>query len=197
MTPTAPVPGRPPTGTAIPGAGQTHVAAGSRISVREFPGDPGRRGPRRVTSRRAERRGHGPRGPVLPPEVPRWRSRSADFDAAALEAFAEIDQFWHARLVHLDLAVDMVPRMRLRPGEAWPEEVVADGDVPLARLVPAGVDRAGQPTRARLVLFRQPLTRRAPDGDDLRDLVYSVLVELVSQHLEISPDDVEAGPDEH
>ncbi|MBB1042566.1 exonuclease, partial [Dietzia sp. Cai40] len=54
-----------------------------------------------------------------------------------------------------------------------------------------------QPTRARLVLFRRPLTRRAPGGDDLRDLVYSVLVELVSQHLEISPDEVEAGPNEN
>lgn len=195
MTPTAPVPGRPPSGSALPGAGQADVCAGSRISVREFPGDPGRRGRRLVTSRRADRRGHGPRGPVLPPEVPRWRSRAEDFDAAALEAFAEIDQHWHTRLQHLDLAVDMVPRMRLRPGESWPEEVVADGLVPLARLVPAGVDRSGQPTRARLVLFRRPLTRRAPDPDDLRDLIYSVLVELVSQHLEISPDEVESGPD--
>ncbi|MET3859256.1 putative Zn-dependent protease with MMP-like domain [Dietzia sp. 2505] len=197
MTPHAPVPGRPPTGNAIPGAGQNDVCSGSRISVRDFPGDPGRSGRRVVTSRRAARRGHGPRGPILPPEVPRWRSRAAEFDAAALEAFAEIDQHWHSRLVHLDLAVDMVPRMRLKPGETWPEEVVADGLVPLARLVPAGVDRAGQPTRARLVLFRRPLTRRAPGGDDLRDLVYSVLVELVSQHLEISPDEVEAGPNEN
>lgn len=194
MTPTSPVPGRPPSGTAIPGAGQTDVSAGSRISVHEFPGDPGRRGPRVVTSRRAERRGHGPRGPILPPEVPRWRSRAGDFDAAALESFAEIDQHWHSRLVHLDLAVDVVPRMRLRAGESWPEEVVADGAVPLARLVPAGVDRSGQPTRARLVLFRRPLARRAPDSDVLRDLVYTVLVELVSQHLEISPDEVESGP---
>lgn len=195
MTPTPPVPGRPPTGTAIPGAGHTDVCADSGISVREFPGDPERRKPRVVTTRSAERRGHGPRGPILPPEVPRWRSRSADFDAAALEAFAEIDQHWHSRLVHLDLAVDMVPRMRLRPGETWPEEVVADREVPLARLVPAGVDRSGQPTRARLVLFRKPLTRRAQDNDDLRDLIYSVLLELVSQHLEISPDEVESGPD--
>jgi len=131
---------------------------------------------------------------VLPPEVPRWRSRAEEFDAAALEAFAEIDALWHARLTHLDLAVDMVPRMRLRPGESWPEEVVADGTVPLARLVPAGVDRAGHPTRARLVLFRRPLARRAVDAEDLRSLVYSVLVELVAQHLEVSPEDVEEGP---
>ncbi|GLB65342.1 hypothetical protein NCCP2495_32220 [Dietzia sp. NCCP-2495] len=195
MTPHAHTPGRPPTGTSIPGAGQSDVCADSGISVRDFPGDPGRSGPRVITARRAERRGHGPRGPILPPEVPRWRSRSAEFDAAALEAFAEIDQQWHSQLVHLDLAVDMVPRMRLRPGETWPEEVVADGDVPLARLVPAGVDRNGQPTRARLVLFRKPLSRRGTDGDDLRDLIYAVLVELVSQHLEISPEEVEDGPD--
>src|SRR5699024_7484166 len=115
-----------------------------------------------------ERRGHGPRGPILPPEVPRWRSRAAEFDAAALEAFAEIDQHWHSQLIHLDLAVDMVPRMRLRTGAAWPEEVVAGGEGPHAR--------------------------RAPDPDDLRDLVYTVLIELVAQHLEISPDEVEAGP---
>ena len=93
-----------------------------------------------------------------------------------------------------DLVADV--SLRLRPGETWPEEVVADGDVPLARLVPAGVDRNGQPTRARLVLFRKPLARRGTDGDDLRDLIYAVLVELVSQHLEISPEEVEDGPDE-
>ena len=189
-----PQPGRPPTGTAIPGAGQSDVCADSGIRVRQFPRDDGVRQRRVVTSRRADRRGHGPRGPVLPPEVPRWRSRPQEFDAAALEAFAEIDLHWHARLTRLDLAVDMVPRMRLRPGETWPEEVVADGMVPLARLVPAGVDRAGHPTRARLVLFRRPLARRARDAHDLRDLIYGVLVELVAQHLEVSPDEIEDGP---
>src|SRR5699024_12152694 len=146
MTPPAPVPGRPPSGPALPGAGQTAVCADSRISVRDFPGDPGRSCPRVVTTRRAERRGHAPSGPILPPSVPRWRSRAAEFDAAALEAFAEIDQHWHSHIIHLDLAVDMVSRMRLRTGETWPEEVVADGEGPLARLVPAGVDRCGQHT---------------------------------------------------
>ena len=190
----SPVPGRPPRGTAIPGTGQADVCARSGITVGDFPRDHGRGAARVVTSRGAARRGHGPRGPVLPPEVPRWRSRSQEFDDIALEAFAGIDQLWHSHLTHLDLAVDTVPRMRLREGESWPEEVVADGMVPLARLVPAGVDRSGHPTRARLVLFRRPLERRSPDPEELLDVLHAVLVELVALHLEISPEAVEAGP---
>lgn len=188
-------PGRPPAGNAIPGARTSGVADGSGIVVTAFPSDSSPRTRRGVTTRRAERRGHGARGPVLPPEVPRWRSRSREFDQAALEAFAEIDQDWHSELTHLDLAVDMVPRMRLRPGETWPEEVVADGDVPLARLVPAGVDREGRPTRAKLVVFRRPLEARSPGRAALRAVLYEILVTLVSQYLEISPIELEEGPD--
>ena len=126
--------------------------------------------------------------------MPRWQSRSQAFDQAALEAFAEVDMSWHSELTHLDLAVDMVPRMRLRPGESWPEEVVADGEVPLARLIPAGVDRLGRPTRAKLVVFRRPLESRTSRRLRLRTLLYEIIVVLVAQHLEISPDEVEDGP---
>ena len=64
-----------------------------------------------------------------------------------------------------------------RPGFGhWPAEVVADGPVPLSRLIPAGVDRRGAATRARLVLFRRPLELRAKDPEDLIDLLHEVLV---------------------
>ncbi|MGW4481884.1 metallopeptidase family protein [Rhodococcus triatomae] len=145
---------------------------------------------RPLTSRSAARRGRGIRGPVLPPGVPAWRSRAEQFDMLVLEAFAPIDARWHERMTKLDIAVDEVPKIRaLDPDSVtWPPEVVAEGPVPLSRLVPAGVDRHGNATRARLVLFRRPLELRAKHPDELVDLVHEVLVRQVATYLGVGPE---------
>ncbi|WP_050064680.1 MULTISPECIES: metallopeptidase family protein [unclassified Rhodococcus (in: high G+C Gram-positive bacteria)] len=148
---------------------------------------------RPLTSRSAARRGRGIRGPVLPPGVPAWRSRAEQFDMLVLEAFAPIDTRWHERITKLDIAVDEVPKIRaLDPDSVtWPPEVVAEGPVPLSRLVPAGVDRRGNATRARLVLFRRPLELRAKHPDDLVDLVHEVLVRQVATYLGVDPETID------
>ncbi|MFD1813447.1 metallopeptidase family protein [Rhodococcus gannanensis] len=145
---------------------------------------------RPLTSRSAARRGRGIRGPVLPPGVPAWRSRAEQFDMLVLEAFAPIDARWHERMTKLDVAVDEVPKIRaLDPDSVtWPPEVVAEGPVPLSRLVPAGVDRHGNATRARLVLFRRPLELRAKHPDELVDLLHEVLVRQVATYLGVGPE---------
>lgn len=133
------------------------------------------------------------RGPVLPQDVPAWRSRGEKFDLLVLEAFAPLEEHWHDRLTKLDIAVDEVPRITARDPASvtWPDEVVADGPVPLSRLVPAGVDRRGAATRARLVLFRRPLELRAKDPEDLVDLLHEVLVAQVATYLGVDPDVIE------
>ncbi len=110
-----------------------------------------------------------------------------------LEAFAPIDTRWHERITKLDIAVDEVPKIRaLDPDSVtWPPEVVAEGPVPLSRLVPAGVDRRGNATRARLVLFRRPLELRAKHPDDLVDLVHEVLVRQVATYLGVDPETID------
>ncbi len=131
------------------------------------------------------------RGPLIPAEVPRWRSRSELFDQAVLDAYAPIAEKWRSRLTHLDIAVDMVPRMRIRPHTIFPEEIIADGQVPLARLIPAGVDRAGKPTRPCIVVFRRAIEKRANDAEELSQLLSSLMTQLVAVYLSVFPTDID------
>ncbi|MDG3008804.1 metallopeptidase family protein [Rhodococcus sp. D2-41] len=148
---------------------------------------------RRLSSRGSQRRGRGIRGSLLPLGVPGRRTRSERFDGLVIEAFSEIDRRWHDQLTKLDIAVDDVPRIRaLDPDSVtWPPEVVAEGPVPLSRLVPAGMDRNGDPTRARVVLFRRPLELRAKHPDELTLLVHDVLVEQVATYLGLDPETID------
>lgn len=121
------------------------------------------------------------------------RSRSQRFDGLVLEALEPIEQRWHAELTQLDVAVDDVPEVSTTAPEkvVWDDAMVVDANVPLARLVPAGVDRRGLPTRARIVLYRRPLEARARDGADMTDLLHDVLIEQVATYLGLDPDVIE------
>lgn len=132
---------------------------------------------------------------MFPVTMPAFRTRAERFDAKVLEALEPIESRWGPELTDLDLAVDDVPAVEsTSPDEVvWGSGVLADVGVPLAHLVPAGVDHAGMPTRARIVLYRRPLEARARDGEDLADLVHEVLVEQVAEYLNIEPDAVDGG----
>jgi predicted Zn-dependent protease with MMP-like domain len=143
------------------------------------------------------RRGREMRGPLLPPTVPGWRSRAERFDMAVLEAYEPIERRWRDRLAELDVAVDEIPRIAPRDPDSvqWPPEVVADGPIALARLSPAGVDVRGDPTRARIVLFRKPVERRAKDTVDLTDLLHEILVAQVATYLGVEPSVIDPSMD--
>ena len=132
---------------------------------------------------------------LYPPTLPAAKTRAERFDAMVLEALEPIEQRWGTELTELDLAVDDVPEVdETSPDEVvWQAGVLADGGVPLAQLVPAGVDPEGLPSRARIVLYRRPLEARARGGADLADLLHEVLVEQVAEYLNIEPDAVDGG----
>ena len=126
------------------------------------------------------------------PEVPRNKSRSERFDDAVLDAFEPILERFDAELSSLDVAVDVVPRMRLSTGyRQWPEDVVADGQVPLGRLVTAGVDNTGAPTRPRIIIFRRPVESRATSARELQDILRMIIVRLVACYLNVSPTQID------
>lgn len=141
----------------------------------------------RLGSRRAARRGRDTRGPLLPPTVPGWRSRAERFDMAVLEAYEPLEQRWHQRVSELDVAVDEIPRIAAKEPQSvqWPPEVIADGPIALARLIPAGVDIRGNATRARIVLFRKPIERRAKDTAELGELLRDILVTQLAVYLDV------------
>ena len=117
---------------------------------------------------------------------------------AVLEAYEPIERSWQQRLTGLDVAVDEIPRIHPKDPDSvqWPPEVVADGPIALARLIPAGVDVRGEQTRARIVLFRKPIERRAKDSIDLTDLLHDILVAQVATYLGVEPTVIDPSIDE-
>ena len=100
-----------------------------------------------------------------------------------------IERRWQDRVSELDVAVDEIPRITAKDPDSvqWPPEVIADGPIALARLIPAGVDVRGNATRARIVLFRKPIERRAKDTVELGELLHEILVAQVASYLDVEP----------
>ncbi|MET3945198.1 metallopeptidase family protein [Corynebacterium mucifaciens] len=144
-------------------------------------------GPSHVQPAR-NRHGRGVRGPVLPVGVPRYRTRTDAFDQLVLDAYAPLHNQFFNELAGVDLAVDTVPRMRLSPDmTVLPDEIIADGPVPLGRVLQAGVDKRGNPTRARLVVFRMPIEHRSAHTQERSELITWVLTALVANYLNLDP----------
>ncbi len=115
------------------------------------------------------------------------------FDQAVLEAYAPLQNAYFDQLVGVDLAVDTVPRMRLRADALLPDDIVADGPVPLGRILQAGVDPQGRPTRARIVIFRMPVEQRTSNMQERSELLAWILTALVANHLNLDPTDIDPG----
>ncbi|WP_244851190.1 metallopeptidase family protein [Cellulomonas fimi] len=151
-------------------------------------GVPGRRGgghPAGVEGavqpvRRRDRRGRGPRGPLMPSTMPAYRTRAERFDDLVLDAVERLERRWRRQLDGTEFAVEDVP-----PSDPAPWE---SGGVPLGRYFPAD---AGLP--ARIVVYRRPVESRAADPGDLADLVRDVVVEQVAHMLDRDPEDVDPG----
>lgn len=169
-----------------------HVASEDRARVAQPTVRPP--GPRR----RRDRHGRGPRGVVVPASLPASRTRAQQFDDRVLDAVEHLERRWSRELSGVEFAVEDVPQVDdTDPDDVitYDSDIVEDGAVPLARLIPArpasGPGSSGQQTPPRIVLYRRPIEARAADALDLDDLVHDVVVEQVAHLLDMHPDELD------
>jgi len=127
---------------------------------------------------RRDRRDRGVRGPLLPADLPGYRTRGDLFDELVLDAVERLERRWSTQLEGVEFAVEDVP-----PSDPAPWE---RGEVPLGRLFPAE-----PPLPTRIVVYRRPVETRADDRDDLAHLVHDVVVEQVAHLLGVEPEEVD------
>lgn len=131
------------------------------------------------------------RRPLVPPDLPLSRTRAEEFDDLVLDAVEHLERRWRKELDDLEFAVEDVPWVESGDPDQLihGSDVVEDGNVPLARLLPAGSTDAGPPPR--IVVYRRPLEVRARGRHDLADLVHDVVVEQVANFLGRDPDEID------
>lgn len=129
------------------------------------------------------------RRPLVPAGLPLSRTRAEEFDDLILDAVEHLEHRWRAELAGVEFAVEEVPYVESADPEALihGSDVVEDGNVPLARLLPGEDDQLPP----RIVLYRRPLEVRARGRHDLADLVHDVVVEQVANLLGRDPDDID------
>lgn len=142
---------------------------------------------------RRDRHGRGLRGRLVPPTVPLARSRAQQFDDLVLDAVEHLEHRWGEELSGVEFAVEDVPYVEHSSADVvvYGTDVVEDGNVPLARLLPARRDRQGNVTPPRVVVYRRPIEVRAVDLVDLADLVHDVVVEQVASLLGRDPEEID------
>ena len=124
--------------------------------------------------------------------MPLARSRAEQFDDLVLDAVEDLERRWERELAGVEFAVEDVPWVEhTRPDEVvLDSDVLDDGGVPLARVLPARREQ-GQELPPRVVVYRRPLELRANDRDDLADLVRDVVVDQVATLLGRDPEEID------
>jgi predicted Zn-dependent protease with MMP-like domain len=116
--------------------------------------------------------------------VPLSRTKAELFDDLVLDTVEALERRFGKELAGVEFAVEEVPPDL----NVYDSDVLEDGEVPLARLLPGSTGRAGVPPR--IVLYRRPLEFRAADREDLADLIHDVIIEQVANLLGVDPEDL-------
>ena len=117
--------------------------------------------------------------------MPLARTRAEIFDDLVLDTVEVLERRWATEVGGIEFAVEEVPPDL----NGYDSDVLEDGEVPLARLLPGRPGRHGVPPR--IVLYRRPLEFRAADRDDLADLVHDVIIEQVANLLGVDPEELD------
>ena len=131
-----------------------------------------------MTVGRKDRRGRGIRGPLYPPTLPVYRTRSEKFNTLVLDAVESLSTSWAEALGDTEFGTELIPPSNPAPWETR-------GAI-LGRCFPA---ESGLP--ARIVLYRRPIEARVGDDAELAVLILSVVVEQVAHLLARTPEEID------
>ncbi len=107
------------------------------------------------------------------------------FDDLVLDAVEGLESRWARELAGIEFAVEDVPPEL----NVYDSDVLEDGEVPLARLLPGRPGQRG--VAPRIVLYRRPLEFRAVSREDLAELIHDVVVEQLANLLGLDPEEVD------
>ena len=124
--------------------------------------------------RRRDRRGRGIRGPLVPADLPVFRSRAQAFDDLVLDAVERLERLWSRELANVDFLVEDVPPVP-----------------PMAETIPFSRLETEPDGRARIVVYRRPVEVRTKDPDEMALLVHDTVVEEVANLLGVEPESVD------
>ncbi|GAA1437207.1 MULTISPECIES: metallopeptidase family protein [Nocardiopsidaceae] len=127
--------------------------------------------------RRRDRRGRGIRGPLVPSDLPVFRSRAQAFDDLVLDAVERLERLWARELANVDFLVEDVPPI--------PRHGPLSEAIPFSRLE---TDPSG---RSRIVVYRRPVEIRTKDPEEMALLVHETVVEEVANLLGVEPESVD------
>jgi hypothetical protein len=131
--------------------------------------------------RARDRRGRGPRGPMVLPGPLSTRCHVStprdEFDDLVVELVERIASRWQVELAKVEFGTEDVPEL---PPD-WDDE-----PAPLGAVTQALPDAP-----ARIVVFRRPIELRAKSRIEQSALVHEVLVENVAELLGRDPDEID------
>ncbi|GHD09677.1 metallopeptidase family protein [Zhihengliuella salsuginis] len=151
-------------------------------------------GDRGFSRRRRNRHGRGMRGPMMPPSLPGSRTRQDRFEDLVAESSMRLEQLQGTRVAGIQFMVSFAPE------KDGLDRAAARGESPplgrSLRVRPQTVDTsAGERDVAglqQIVVYRQPVEQLSPSPAELPELVHDVVIELVAELLNLSPEQVDS-----
>ncbi len=135
--------------------------------------------PRRKITRTRDRHGRGMRGPMLPVNVPAWKTRAQDFDDAIAKELTTYQKHLPGQLKRFDFAVLDIPQNDPAPWE---------NGIPLGRFLP--FQRPAK-IHGRIVFYRMPIIQAASREHNPELFLHQVVTEQIALALNVDPQDID------
>lgn len=135
--------------------------------------------PLRIHARRRDRHGRGLRGPIIPFNVPSWRTRADKFDDILTTDLAHFRSALGKEMERIDFAVLDVPDSEPAPWESG---------IPMARFLP--FEHPAKVT-GRIIFYRMPMLHAARRSPNPRLFLHDIVTQQLASAIGCHPEDID------